>query len=67
MNQGQLAPPQVKKLSPAAKAVVIILAIAYILWPIDLSTLYGAPDIVPILGWLDDAVAAYFAFRTSRA
>jgi uncharacterized membrane protein YkvA (DUF1232 family) len=29
--------------------VAIILAVGYLIWPIDL-----VPDLVPIIGWLDD-------------
>jgi len=45
------------------KAIAII-AIAYLLWPIDLI-----PDLVPLLGWLDDlgfiGLASWYLLRAS--
>lgn len=52
------------------KFICLILAIAYTLFPVDLSTLYGCPDVVPVLGWIDDGVIdlilAFIAFRRGR-
>ena len=33
------------------KALIIIVAVLYVIWPIDLI-----PDIIPIIGWIDDIV-----------
>jgi len=54
-----------REVSFLSKAVGL-LAIAYVVLPVDLS-----PDVVPILGWLDDAgvvtaVAAYYARRIGQ-
>jgi len=32
--------------------VLIVLLLIYILWPIDLI-----PDIIPVIGWIDDIIA----------
>ena len=31
---------------------MILLAIAYFIWPIDII-----PDIIPLIGWIDDVIA----------
>ena len=38
--------------------VYLISGIIYCLWPIDL-----VPDIIPVLGWVDDVVVMYLAYR----
>jgi uncharacterized membrane protein YkvA (DUF1232 family) len=35
--------------APIFAKLLTVLAIAYLFWPIDL-----APDVIPVLGWLDD-------------
>lgn len=46
--------------------LLALVAIAYLFWPLDL-----APDVVPIVGWLDDlgfiAVATGYLLHVSRA
>ena len=37
------------------KALYILLALLYIVWPIDLI-----PDLIPVLGWIDDVAALGF-------
>ncbi|HMS27282.1 MAG TPA: DUF1232 domain-containing protein [Burkholderiaceae bacterium] len=44
--------------SPAIAKLVAILAAVYIVSPIDL-----VPDIIPILGWLDDGIIAIILFK----
>jgi uncharacterized membrane protein YkvA (DUF1232 family) len=45
--------------------VLVILALAYLLWPLDLL-----PDVAPVLGWLDDlgfvGVAAWYLVHATR-
>jgi uncharacterized membrane protein YkvA (DUF1232 family) len=47
--------------TPAAAKLVAIAAVLYIVSPIDL-----VPDIVPILGWLDDGVVALLLFKLAQ-
>lgn len=34
------------------------LYVAYVVWPLDF-----VPDFLPVLGWVDDLVAAYLAYQ----
>lgn len=43
---------------PLTVRAVLPLALAYVVWPVDLL-----PDIVPLLGQLDDAAVAYGVLR----
>jgi uncharacterized membrane protein YkvA (DUF1232 family) len=43
--------------APTLPRVVAVLAVLYVLLPID-----AIPDVIPILGWLDDLGIASFAF-----
>ena len=47
--------------NPKLSALFGLLAVLYTLCPIDLI-----PDVIPFLGWLDDGLALYFAFRQAR-
>ena len=42
--------------APRSPKVVAVLALAYVIWPADL-----VPDLVPLLGWLDDLGVAGMA------
>jgi uncharacterized membrane protein YkvA (DUF1232 family) len=53
--------PQARLKNPKLSVLFGILAVLYTLWPIDLI-----PDVIPFLGWLDDGLALYFAFRQVR-
>jgi len=44
---------------PFVKWGLILLFVLYVISPIDLI-----PDIIPIVGWIDDAVAILLAFLT---
>ena len=44
--------------SPRSAKIVTILAALYVISPIDLI-----PDAIPILGWLDDGLIAYFLLQ----
>lgn len=44
------------------RAVWILLAILYIVSPIDL-----VPDVVPVVGWLDDVAVLFAAFKQLAA
>jgi hypothetical protein len=44
------------------KWILIVLGILYILWPYDLL-----PDVLPIRGWIDDAVVVLLVYRQVRA
>ncbi len=39
-------------------AAIVIVAIAYIVYPFDL-----APDVIPFLGWVDDGVVLFILLR----
>jgi uncharacterized membrane protein YkvA (DUF1232 family) len=46
--------------------ILLVLAIAYVVWPVDLI-----PDVVPVFGWLDDvgvasAVLGWVAMSVNR-
>jgi uncharacterized membrane protein YkvA (DUF1232 family) len=41
--------------------LAIIVALAYVLWPIDLI-----PDLIPVIGWVDDVIALIVAFSIPR-
>ena len=44
--------------TPMAAKLVTVLAILYVLSPIDL-----VPDFIPVLGWLDDGVVAWLLLQ----
>ena len=44
--------------APMVSKVTAILAVVYIIMPVDL-----VPDIIPILGWLDDGIIAYVLIK----
>ena len=44
--------------APIAAKITAILAAIYIIMPVDL-----VPDIIPILGWLDDGIIAYVLIK----
>lgn len=44
--------------APAASKLVALLAAVYIISPVDL-----VPDVIPILGWLDDGVITLLLFQ----
>ena len=44
--------------SPGISKLVALLAVVYIISPIDL-----VPDVIPILGWLDDGVISILLFK----
>jgi uncharacterized membrane protein YkvA (DUF1232 family) len=44
--------------APALSKLVVLLAAVYIISPVDL-----VPDLIPILGWLDDGVVAMLLFK----
>ena len=44
--------------APMAAKITAILAAVYIISPVDLI-----PDVIPILGWLDDGVIAYVLIK----
>jgi uncharacterized membrane protein YkvA (DUF1232 family) len=46
---------------PTRAAVALLLALAYIVSPVDLIT-----DLVPVVGWLDDGVVALICLRLAE-
>ncbi len=44
---------------------LLVLAVVYLLWPVDL-----VPDLIPVLGWLDDlgagALALWYLSHTAK-
>jgi uncharacterized membrane protein YkvA (DUF1232 family) len=44
--------------APALSKLVVLLAAVYIISPVDLI-----PDVIPILGWLDDGVISMLLFK----
>jgi uncharacterized membrane protein YkvA (DUF1232 family) len=44
--------------APALSKLVVLLAAVYIISPVDLI-----PDVIPILGWLDDGVVTMLLFQ----
>jgi uncharacterized membrane protein YkvA (DUF1232 family) len=44
--------------APALSKLVVLLAAVYIISPIDL-----VPDVIPILGWIDDGVISMLLFK----
>lgn len=42
-------------------AMLAVLGLVYAVWPLDLI-----PDVVPLLGWVDDGLALLFAFQQAR-
>ena len=44
--------------APALSKLVVLLAAVYIVSPVDLI-----PDVIPILGWLDDGVISMLLFK----
>ena len=47
--------------TPNSAKLVAIIAILYVVSPVDL-----VPDVIPILGWLDDGIAAYWLFKFAQ-
>jgi uncharacterized membrane protein YkvA (DUF1232 family) len=47
--------------TPASAKLVAVLALLYVISPVDL-----VPDVLPILGWLDDGVVAYGLFQWAQ-
>ena len=43
------------------RLILVIAAVLYILWPLDLI-----PDVVPIAGWADDLVVLLLALNQTR-
>ena len=46
--------------APAAAKIATLLAVAYIISPIDLVS-----DFIPVLGWLDDGLIAYLLLQVA--
>ncbi|WP_245598211.1 YkvA family protein [Ottowia thiooxydans] len=46
--------------SPMAAKLTVVLALVYVISPIDLVT-----DFIPILGWLDDGLIAYLLLQAA--
>lgn len=46
--------------TPAAAKLTAVLAMLYVISPLDLI-----PDLVPVLGWLDDGLVAYVLLQLS--
>jgi len=44
--------------APLASKLVALLAVAYVISPIDLVS-----DLIPVLGWLDDGLIAFFLLK----
>ena len=44
--------------APAVSKIVALLAAVYIISPVDL-----VPDVIPILGWIDDGVVSILLFK----
>ena len=44
--------------TPPAAKLTAVLAILYVISPIDL-----VPDLIPVLGWLDDGLVAYMLLK----
>lgn len=44
--------------APALSKLVVLLAAVYIISPVDI-----VPDVIPILGWLDDGVVSILLFK----
>jgi uncharacterized membrane protein YkvA (DUF1232 family) len=47
--------------SPASAKLVAILAALYVISPVDL-----VPDVIPLLGWLDDGIVAMLLFKLAQ-
>jgi uncharacterized membrane protein YkvA (DUF1232 family) len=47
--------------TPASAKLTAILALLYVISPVDLI-----PDVLPILGWLDDGLIAYWLFKLAQ-
>jgi uncharacterized membrane protein YkvA (DUF1232 family) len=47
--------------TPLAAKAVALLAVLYVISPVDL-----VPDVLPILGWLDDGVMALLLFKLAQ-
>jgi uncharacterized membrane protein YkvA (DUF1232 family) len=44
--------------TPAISKIVALLAAVYIISPVDL-----VPDVIPVLGWIDDGVVSMLLFK----
>ena len=47
--------------TPAIAKLTAIVALLYVISPLDLI-----PDVLPILGWLDDGLVAYLLFQLAQ-
>jgi uncharacterized membrane protein YkvA (DUF1232 family) len=47
--------------TPASAKLTAVLALLYVISPVDLI-----PDVLPILGWLDDGLVAYLLFQLAQ-
>jgi uncharacterized membrane protein YkvA (DUF1232 family) len=47
--------------TPVLAKLTAVLAVLYVLSPADL-----VPDVLPILGWLDDGLVAYWLFKLAQ-
>jgi uncharacterized membrane protein YkvA (DUF1232 family) len=47
--------------TPTSAKLTALLALMYVISPVDL-----VPDVLPILGWLDDGVVAYWLFKLAQ-
>jgi uncharacterized membrane protein YkvA (DUF1232 family) len=47
--------------SPVSAKLVAVLALIYVISPFDL-----VPDVLPILGWLDDGIIAFWLFKLAK-
>lgn len=47
--------------TPVVAKITAIVAALYVISPVDL-----VPDVIPILGWLDDGLVAYLLFQLTQ-
>lgn len=51
-----------RETGPLSRKLIPILAALYVAWPLDII-----PDVVPIVGWLDDLVAIVIGVKALLA